>query len=34
MALFNILGALLYGLLPANPDLYLDQLVSARKVAE
>ena len=33
MAPFNILGALLYRLLPANPDLYLDQLVLARKVA-
>ena len=32
MAPFNILGALLYRLLPANPDLYLDQLVLARKV--
>lgn len=34
MAPFNILGALLYRLLPANHDLYLDQLVLARKVAE
>ena len=34
MAPFNILGALLYRLLPANPDLYLDQLVLARKVAD
>lgn len=34
MAPFNILGALLYRLLPVNPDLYLDQLVLARKVAE
>lgn len=33
MAPFNILGALLHRLLPANPDLYLDQLVLARKVA-
>jgi len=33
MAPFNILGALLHPLLPANPDLYLDQLVLARKVA-
>ena len=33
MAPFNILGALLYRLLPANPDLYLDQVVLARKVA-
>lgn len=32
MAPVNILGALLYRLLPANPDLYLDQLVLARKV--
>ncbi len=32
MAPFNILGALLYRLLPANPDLYLDQVVLARKV--
>jgi SAM-dependent methyltransferase len=31
MAPFNILGALLYRLLPANPDLYLDQVVLARK---
>lgn len=31
MAPFNILGALLHRLLPANPDLYLDQLVLARK---
>lgn len=34
MAPFNILGALLYRLLPANPDLYLDQVVLARKVTE
>ena len=34
MAPFNILGALLYRVLPSNPDLYLDQLVAARKVAE
>ena len=33
MAPFNILGALLYRLLPASPDLYLDQLVLARKAA-
>ena len=33
MAPFNILGALLYRLLPANPDLYLDQVVLARKVS-
>lgn len=32
MAPFNILGALLYRLLPANPDLFLDQLVLAQKV--
>jgi len=31
MSLFNILGALLYRLLPASPDLYLDQVVLARK---
>jgi SAM-dependent methyltransferase len=31
MAPVNILGALLYRVLPANPDLYLDQLVIARK---
>ena len=31
MAPFNILGALLYRLLPANPDFYLDQVVLARK---
>lgn len=31
MAPFNILGALSYRLLPANPDLYLDQLALARK---
>lgn len=34
MAPFNILGALLHRLLPANPDLYLDQIVLARKVVE
>lgn len=34
MAPFNILGTLLYRLLPANPDLYLDQIVLARKVVE
>jgi len=33
MAPFNILGALLYKVLPANPDLYLDQVVLARKIA-
>lgn len=33
MAPFNILGMLLYKLLPANPDLYLDQAVLARKIA-
>lgn len=33
MAPFNILGSLLYKVLPANPDLYLDQVVLARKVA-
>ncbi len=32
MAPFNILGALLYKVLPANPDLYLDQVVLARKI--
>jgi SAM-dependent methyltransferase len=32
MAPFNILGALLHRVLPANPDLYLDQVVLARKV--
>lgn len=32
MSPFNILGALLYKLLPANPDLFLDQLVLAKKV--
>lgn len=32
MAPFNILGALLYKVLPANPDLYLDQVVLTRKV--
>jgi len=32
MAPFNILGMLLYRVLPANPDLYLDQVVLARKV--
>ena len=31
MAPFNILGVLLCKLLPANPDLYLDQVVLARK---
>lgn len=31
MAPFNMLGALLYRLLPANPDLFLDQVVLARK---
>ena len=33
MAPFNIMGALLYKVLPASPDLYLDQVVLARKVA-
>jgi SAM-dependent methyltransferase len=33
MAPFNIFGALLYKILPANPDLYLDQVVLARKIA-
>ncbi|TAN35197.1 class I SAM-dependent methyltransferase [Patescibacteria group bacterium] len=33
MAPFNILGAFLYKVLPANPDLYLDQVVLARKIA-
>ncbi|MCK9201484.1 MAG: class I SAM-dependent methyltransferase [Gallionella sp.] len=33
MAPFNILGAILYKVLPANPDLYLDQVVLARKNA-
>jgi len=32
MAPFNIMGALLYKVLPANPDLYLDQAVLARKI--
>lgn len=32
MAPFNIFGLLLYKLLPANPDLYLDQAVLAWKV--
>lgn len=29
---FNILGMLLYRLFPSNPDLYLDQIVLARKL--
>jgi len=33
MAPFNIMGALSYRLLPANPDLYLDQVALARKGA-
>lgn len=33
MAPFNILGVLLYKVLPANPDLYLDQVVLSRKIA-
>lgn len=32
MAPFNIMGVLLYRVLPANPDLYLDQVVLARKI--
>lgn len=32
MAPFNLLGVLFHRLLPANPDLYLDQVVLARKV--
>lgn len=32
MAPFNIMGMLLYKVLPANPDLYLDQVVLARKI--
>lgn len=31
LAPFNLLGALLHRVLPANPDLYLDQLVLAKK---
>jgi SAM-dependent methyltransferase len=31
---FNILGALLHRVLPASPDLYLDQLAIARKVMQ
>ena len=34
MARFNVLGILLGKLLPANPDLYLDQVVLARKRTE
>jgi len=34
MAPFNVLGILLGKLLPANPDLYLDQVVLARKRTE
>ena len=34
MAPFNLLGILLGKLLPSNPDLYLDQVVLARKRAE
>jgi len=34
MAPVNIMGTLLYRVLPSNPDLYLDQLVAARKVAK
>ncbi|CAG1003541.1 hypothetical protein MTYP_03101 [Methylophilaceae bacterium] len=34
MAPSNILGVLLYKVLPANSDLYLDQVVLARKVAD
>jgi SAM-dependent methyltransferase len=32
MAPFNILGVLLYKVLPSNPDLYLDQAILARKI--
>lgn len=32
MAPFNIVGALVYRLLPSNPDLYLDQLVLAKRI--
>lgn len=32
MAPFNILGMLLHKVLPSNPDLYLDQVVLARKI--
>ncbi len=32
MSPFNILGALLNKVLPGNPDLYLDQIVLARKI--
>ena len=31
MAPFNILGFILYKVLPKNPDLYLDQVVLAKK---
>lgn len=34
MAPFNLMGIVLGKLLPANPDLYLDQVVLARKKAE
>lgn len=34
MAPFNIFGALLYKVLPANPDLFLDQVVRAKKVTK
>jgi len=34
MAPFNLLGILLGKILPANPDLYLDQVVLARKITE
>lgn len=33
LAPFNILGVLLHRVLPDNPDLYLDQVVLARKIA-
>ena len=34
MAPFNVMGIVLGKLLPPNPDLYLDQVVLARKKAE
>lgn len=33
MAPFNVLGALLYKILPGNPDMYLDLAVLTRKIA-
>jgi len=34
MAPFNVLGELLHWVLPRNPDLYLDNIVLARRLSD